>query len=260
MSIYSRALAIALIFLAGCSGAGNATLPTSYNALSDLSVGPQVLTSADFKRIASWGSKGQEAVAQCPQHYKVIAGGSSSSNGTAVGTGFANSKFTAWIVKPQSTASAEAFATCVSPRTWKGFFRWRSAYPYTGLSSAQCRSGYTLITGYGYGTVTTSWFNESTNTYWVGGSAVAYASCAQLGSGIVIKHMWNKSQKPKTVFAGCGTGYTAIAGAMGDSAWPGPPVQQHPGDASSPGKFGYEGWWTFSNAQNELTWAACVKT
>ncbi|HYL27867.1 MAG TPA: hypothetical protein VEW74_08525, partial [Candidatus Nitrosotalea sp.] len=177
-----------------------------------------------------------------------------------VGTGYAGSNHTAWLVKPDSSASAESFATCASRAGAGKYFLWRSAAPTSGLAAAQCHVGYTLVTGYGTGTVSTSWFAASTNTFWVGGGGTAYASCVRNGVGIVIKHAWNTSQKPKNVFAGCGTSYTVIAGSMGDNAWPGPPVQEHPGLPSSPGQHGYRGWWTFSNAQNELTWAACVRS
>lgn len=221
---------------------------------------PLTLKSSDFKRIAAWGPKGKLAVVQCPQGYKVVAGGSSSSDGSAVGTGYADGSRTSWIVKPDSNASAEAFATCVSKATFKQMFRWHSAQPVSGLASAQCRGGFTLVTGFGTGSVSASWFDQSTNTYWVNGGGVAHASCVRSSAGVVVKHAWNKSQKPKNVYAGCGGGYTVIAGAMGDSAWPGPPIQEHPGVASGPGTHGYDGWWTFSNATNELTWAACVRT
>jgi hypothetical protein len=247
-------MAVALVSLAACSGSKNPAIPTESNALV-----PQSISSADFKRVAAWGSNGQKAVAQCPQGYRVVAGGSSSSDGSSVGTGVPDSTHTAWVVKPQSSVSAEAFASCLRTSLARKTFRWLSAAASSGLAAAQCRPNYMLVTGYGTGTVTTSWFNPATNTYWVGGGGTAFASCARLGSGIVIKHAWNKSQKPKNVFAGCGDGYTVIAGAMGDNAWPGPPIQQHPGIPASPGRHGYTGWWTFSNAQNELTWAACVK-
>ncbi|HMF28902.1 MAG TPA: hypothetical protein VKE42_09025, partial [Candidatus Cybelea sp.] len=72
----------------------------------------ETLRSKDFKRIAAWGAKGKPALAQCPQGYKVIAGGSSSSDGSFVGTGYASDGRGAWVVKPRGSASAEAFATC----------------------------------------------------------------------------------------------------------------------------------------------------
>jgi hypothetical protein len=219
----------------------------------------QTLHAKDFKRVAAWGSKAKPAVAQCPQGYKVIAGGSSSNDGSFVGTGYANYGRSAWIVKPQGSATAEAFATCVARKGAGTSFEWRLGYPLSGLASAQCRVGQILVTGYGIGTVHASWFNPDTNTYWVNGGGTAYASCVRGDAGITIRHAWNQSQHPKTVFAGCGTGNAVIGGAMGDSAWPGPPIQQHPGVASSPGVHGYRGWWTFSNAKNELTWAACVQ-
>jgi hypothetical protein len=254
----ASAMAFALAFLAGCSNGGFGP-PGGANALAPDSMRSQVITSKDFARVAAWGTEGQLAVAQCPQGFKVVAGGSSSSDGSAVGTGYAESNGNGWVVKPDSTARAEAFATCVNKATRKDF-RWRYAAPVSGLAGAQCRKGYMLITGYGSGTVSTSWFDPGTNTYWVGGGGTAWASCVRNTAGVVIKHAWNKSGKPKNVFAGCGTGYTVLGGAMGDTAWPGPPIQQHPGVESGPGIHGYDGWWTFSNAMNELTWAACVKT
>jgi len=220
----------------------------------------QSLKVTDFKRIAAWGAKGKLAVVQCPQGYEVVAGGSSSSDGSSVGTGYLDSNGTGWIVKPNSNASAEAFATCVNKATTGRSFMWQSSYPSTGVSAAQCPLGSKLVTGYASGNPSASWFDSNTNTYWVTGNGTANASCVLNDAGIVIKHAWNKSQKPKTVFAGCGSGYSAIGGAMGNSAWPGPPIQQHPGNASSPGSHGYAGWWTFSSALNELTWVACVKT
>jgi hypothetical protein len=217
------------------------------------------VTASDFKQVAAWGGEGKPAVAQCAQGYKVIAGGTSSSDGSPVGTGLPDSNRTGWVVKPSnSKASAEAFATCIARKGPGTGFQWRSGYPTSGLAAAQCHVGYMLITGYGSGTVTASWFDPDTNTYWVSGGGTAYASCARSDLGIIIKHAWNQSQKPKSVFAGCGSGYSVIGGSMGDSAWPGPPIQEHPGDASAPSAHGFHGWWTFSNALNELTWAACV--
>jgi hypothetical protein len=252
------AIALALTYLAACSGSGGGTgLPSGANASTN--VQSELLTSKDFKRLATFGSKGQIAVAQCPQGYKVVAGGSSSSDGSSVGTGYAESNRNGWVVKPNGSASAEAFATCIS-KADKGKFQWRYAPPISGLAGAQCRKGYTLVTGYSDGTATASWFDSSTNTYWVGGGGEAWASCARNSAGIVIKHAWNQSQKPKNVYAGCGSGYTVIGGAMGNNAWPGPPIQEHPGVESGPGNHGYDGFWTFSDATNELTWAACVKT
>ncbi len=219
----------------------------------------EAVTNSDFKRVVSWGAKGVAAVAQCPSGYRIVAGGSSSSDGSSVGTGHADLYRNSWIVKPDSSASALAFATCAATKIARQVFRWRSADPISGLAAAQCRQHFTLITGYGIGTVKASWFNASTNTYWVAGGGTAYASCARSDAGIVIRHAWNQSQKPKVVFAGCGDGYAVIGGSMGDSQWPGPPVQQHPGLGSGPGTHGYAGWWTFSNALNQLTWAACVR-
>jgi hypothetical protein len=253
------AVAIIAAQLCACSRGRGVGIPDN-GALPNSTVRSQTLKAKDFKRIAAWGAKGQPALAQCPQGYKVIAGGSSSSDGSFVGTGYANGGVSAWIVKPCGSASAEAFATCVQRRSAVGqTFHWRVGNPVSGLASAQCRVGYILISGYGTGTVTASWFNPSTNTYWVTGGGIAYASCARNDAGVTIRHAWNKSQQPKAVFAGCGAGNTVIGGAMGDSAWPGPPIQEHPGVSSSPGVHGNRGWWTFSNAKNELTWAACVQ-
>jgi len=220
----------------------------------------QAITSHDFKRVVAWGQEGKLALAACPQGYNVVAGGSSSSDGSSVATGYASSGHNGWIVKPHSGASAESFATCVSHTLFREDFRWRTALPVSNVAGAQCRVGYTLLTGYAVGTATDSWFDPSANTFWVVGGATAYASCVRSSAGVAIKHAWNKSQKPKAVYAGCGAGYAVIGGSMGDSQWPGPPIQQHPGDSSGPGVGGYDGWWTFSNAANELTWAACAPT
>jgi hypothetical protein len=252
------ALTIVLAWLCACSGSPTAPVPSG---LAGSHMRPLIVTAADVKRVVAWGPKGQVAVAQCPQGDKVVAGGSSSSDGSFVGAGYANSGNTAWIVKPsRSGASAEAFASCVSRNTAGLSFRWRLAFPRNGLASAQCRVGYVLVTGYGTGTVKESWFDSATNTFWVNGGGTAHASCVRSDAGVLVRHAWNKSQKPKIVFAGCGKGYTVLGGSMGDSAWPGPPIQNHPGDASGPAAHGYDGWWTFSNANNELTWAACVRS
>jgi hypothetical protein len=252
------ALTIVLAWLCACSGSATAPVPSG---LAGSHMRPLIVTAADVKRVVAWGPKGQVAVAQCPQGDKVVAGGSSSSDGSFVGAGYANSGNTAWIVKPsRSGASAEAFASCVSRNTAGLSFRWRLAFPRNDLASAQCRVGYVLVTGYGTGTVKESWFDSATNTFWVNGGGTAHASCVRSDAGVLVRHAWNKSQKPKIVFAGCGKGYTVLGGSMGDSAWPGPPIQEHPGDASGPAAHGYDGWWTFSNANNELTWAACVRS
>ena len=255
MGVFKKPIFV-LAVLTACSGShAPGVLPLSSDAVQR-----QGLKQSDFKRIAAWGAKGKLAIVQCPQGYKVVAGGSSSSDGSSVGTGYADSNGTGWIVKPNANASAEAFATCVESATVGKSFRWQTAYGSSDVSAAQCPVGSMLVTGYASGTPSASWFNASTNTYWVEGDATANASCVANNAGIVIRHAWNKSQKPKTVFAGCGNGYSAIGGAMGNSAWPGPPIQQHPGNASGPGSHGYAGWWTFSNALNELTWVACVRT
>jgi len=250
------ALSTALVLLSACSG-GNSALP-GVNALTNA---PLVLKSTDFKFIVAWGSTGKQAVAQCPQGYKVVAGGSSSSDGSKVGTGFADSRGTSWIVKPQSGAAGESFATCIKKAGLGKLFHWRVGLPNNGLAAAQCQTNDELVTGYGNGgSVTDSWFDPSTNTYWVSGGGTAFASCVGKKAGLLVNHAWNKSQNPNAVFAGCGSGYTVIGGAMGNSAWPGPPIQQHPGTKAGPSHHGYDGWWTFSDAYNELTWAACVQT
>ncbi|HLY03650.1 MAG TPA: hypothetical protein VKR56_14285 [Candidatus Cybelea sp.] len=255
----ARAVTVALIVLSGCSGSGGASaIPPDLSM--EAGAQPLTLNSSEFKQVATWGSKGKIAVAQCPLGYKVVAGGSSSSDGSFVGTGYANSKFNSWYVHPDSNASAEAFASCLPKSIARTNFEWRFAGSISGLAGAQCRSGYTLVTGFGLGTITNSWFNATTNTYWVTGGAIAYASCAKVSTGIVVRHAWNKSQKPRSVYAGCGSGYSAFGGSMGDNQWPGPSIQEHPGIAAGPGHHGYDGWWTFSNAMNELTWAACVPT
>jgi len=250
------AFAVALLLLEACTGSpGISNVPAGPPAARN-----DTITIADFKRIVSWGAKGKSAIAQCPQPYKVVAGGSSSSDGSSVGTGYADLNVNGWVVKPESGAAAESFATCVLRGRFGSAFHWRSSAANSGVAGAQCPLGWMLITGYGQGTVTASWFDPKNNTYWVTGGGTAYASCARNRLGIVIRHAWNQSQNPKAVFAGCGSGYTVIGGAMGDNAWPGPPIQQHPGVSSDPGQHGYKGWWTFSNALNELTWAACVQT
>ena len=255
LSLKGRPAAIVvLISLSACSG-GNEPISSSMDLSAARSL---AVTSVDFKRIVAWGSAGAPAVAQCPAGYKIVAGGSSSSNGSFVGTGYASTTLDAWIVKPASNASAESFATCVAHDVAHTDFKWESGGPTSNVAAARCPSGYLLVTGYGVGSVKTSWFNSDTNSYWVTGGGTAYASCVRSDAGVVIKHAWNESQNPKDVYAGCGSGYTVIGGSMGDTQWPGPPVQQHPGVESSPGMHGYDGWWTFSNASNELTWAACV--
>jgi hypothetical protein len=221
---------------------------------------PLLVTSSDFVRVAVWGAKGEIAIAACPRGYNVVAGGSSSSNGTAVGAGYANTTFTQWIVKPMGSATAESFATCTPRKLYHAAFMWRYGTPVSGLASAQCRSGFDSITGFSEGTATATWFDPGTATFWAAGGATAYVSCARSGAGVIIKHAWNKSQKPKAVYAGCGSGYTNIGGSDGDIQWPGPPLQEHPGIEQSPGKPGNDGWWTLTNALNDLTWAACVQT
>jgi hypothetical protein len=246
-----------LASLPACAGGNQAAgLPVAANA----GVRPLTLRASDFTRVVAWGAKGKPAVAQCPQGDEVIAGGSSSSDGSSVGTGSPSSGRKAWVVQPDSSASAEAFATCVTHEVARANFQWRSASPTNGLADAQCRSDDQIVTGYGSGTVSDSWYDASTNSYWVSGGGEAVASCVRRTAGVIIKHAWNQSQKPKAVYAGCGSGYTVIGGSMGDSQWPGPPIQQHPGDGSKPSQHGYDGWWTFSNALNELTWAACVSS
>jgi hypothetical protein len=250
--------ACAAIALALCACSGDRTGAIPSGAVP--SARSLVVTSTDFVRIAAWGAKGSLARAACPRDYNVVAGGSSSSNGSAVGAGYANTNKTQWIVKPIGSASAEAFATCTPRKIYREVFRWRYGTPTSGVAAAQCRQNFDLITGFSGGTATATWFDPSTQTFWVTGGATAYASCARSDAGIIMKHAWNKSQKPKVVYAGCGSGYTDIGGSMGDSQWPGPPLQEHPGNEQNPGKHGNDGWWTFTNALNDLTWAACVKT
>jgi hypothetical protein len=253
------AIAIAVAELTACSGSKGSAVSTGANATSRAPIRAPAVTSADFTQIEAWGPKGQPSVAHCPPQHAVIAGGSSSSDGSFVGTGHADTNRSAWIVIPVAEARAEAFATCVLRTAARASFQWRSAGPTDGLAAAQCRTGYMLVAGYATGSVSASWFDPSTRTYWVRGGGTAYVSCARIDAGIQIKHAWNQSQKPKAVFAGCGTGYTVIGGSMGNSAWPGPPIQEHPGAGAAPRIHADRGWWTFSNALNELTWAACVR-
>ncbi|MGC1381982.1 MAG: hypothetical protein WA814_13280 [Candidatus Baltobacteraceae bacterium] len=220
------------------------------------------LTFADFKTVAKWGTiAGAKVRAECGTGYEVVAGGSSSSDGSTIGTGSADDSGKAWVVQPESKAKGEAFATCVSISTMGSLFQLVSAKPTGpyGTASAKCGTGFMLITGYGRGPIKVSWFDPRSNTFSVRGGATSYASCVKSDDGVTIKNAWNKSQYPKSVYAGCGDGHKAIAGSMGDSGWPGPPVQSHPGNAN-PGAHGSNGWWTFSHKENELTWAACVHT
>jgi hypothetical protein len=221
---------------------------------------PLVLTSKDFTQFAKWGGVGSTVRAECPSGYQVVAGGSSSSDGSFIGAGSADDAGIAWVVTPSPKAKGEAFATCVSTTRVGSLFARVSAKPVSGLAGATCASGFTLFTGYGRGKIDKSWFEPGRNTFWVRGGGTAYAQCVKTAAGVMIRHAWNRSQFPKFVYAGCGGGNTVIAGSMGDKEWTGPPVQSHPGVASSPGIHGYAGWWTFSHAANELTWAACVKT
>jgi hypothetical protein len=253
------AMTIAIAHLNACSSNMRSSASSGANGFTN-ATHSHAVTSSNFKRIAAWGPKGKRAVAHCPRGYTVIAGGSSSSDGSFVGTGHPTTPRDGWIVKPSASARAESFATCASAAVWRTNFRWGSGKPASGIAAAQCRAGYTLITGYGMGTVKASWFDPSTNTYWVTGGGTAHASCVRSDAGVLVKHAWNQSQGPKDVYAGCGSGYTVIAGSMGGSEWPGPPIQEHPGAASAPSAHGYRGWWAFSNATNALTWAACVRT
>lgn len=250
------ALTIVLATLSACSGSGT---PLPGSAVGN-AARSQVLVGSDFKHVATWGYKGVAAIAQCPHNERAIAGGSSSSDGSFVGTGYPGTDNTSWVVKPDKTASAEAFATCISRVLFYRDFRSVIGGSVSGIASARCLSGFILVTGYNMGTAKASWFDQNANTYWVAGGGDSYALCARRDAGIVIKHAWNKSQKPKVVFAGCGKGYTVVGGAMGDTAWPGPPIQEHPGLPTGPASHGYSGWWTYSDALNELTWAACVTT
>jgi len=250
----ATAAALALTALSGCSAIGMSSFSTGQNPFA---TPLRILTSKDFTRPVKWGATGAPARAECAAGSKVVAGGSASSDGSFVGTGFADGT-TAWVVPATPKAKAEAFASCVSVAAVGSLFTFVSAKPISGLAVAQCGSGFMLITGYGRGgAITASWFEPT--SYWVRGGAMAYASCVKSDAGVSVKHAWNRSQHPKTVYAGCGGGNAVIAGSMGNREWPGPPIQSRPGVASSPGAPGYDGWWTFSNAANELTWAACVK-
>src|SRR5579863_4317133 len=144
VNVFERsALIIVMASLCACTGSATAPVPP-YGAAAHLR--PLIVTAADVDRVVAWGPKGQVAVAQCPQGDKIVAGGSSSSDGSFVGTGYANSGNTAWIVKPsRSSASAEAFASCVVRGTAGQAFRWRSAFPNHRLASAQCRVGYVIV-------------------------------------------------------------------------------------------------------------------
>jgi hypothetical protein len=252
----ASAAALALTALSACSGIGMPSFSTGQN--NPFAVPLRILTSKDFTRPVKWGATpGAAARAECATGSQVVAGGSASSDGSFIGTGYADGK--AWVVVPGPRAKGEAFASCVSTAAVGSLFAWVSAKPISGVAVAQCASGFILITGYGRGgPITQSWFEPT--SYWVRGGAMAYASCVRSTAGVIITHAWNRSQHPKSVYAGCGGGNSVIAGAMGNREWPGPPIQSRPGVGTGPGVPGYAGWWTFSNAANELTWAACVKT
>jgi hypothetical protein len=251
----ASAAAVALTVLSACSGLGMPSFSTGQNPFAITPL--RILTSKDFTRPVKWGTPGAAARAECPSGSKVVAGGSASSNGSFIGTGYADGG-KAWVVQPSSGVKGEAFASCVSIAAVGSLFAVASAKPINGLAVAQCGSGFILITGYGRGgPITRSWFEPT--SYWVRGGATAYASCVRSDAGVMIKHAWNRSQHPKVVYAGCGGGNAVIAGSMGNSEWPGPPIQSRPGVGSGPGVPGYDGWWSFSNAANQLTWAACVK-
>ena len=77
MSVLKKIVLAAM--LSACSGGhGISTVPAAGGSwLSDSVVQSRGVTVSDFKRVAAWGSKGALAVVQCPQGYKVVAGGSS---------------------------------------------------------------------------------------------------------------------------------------------------------------------------------------
>jgi hypothetical protein len=246
-----------LLLLAACSAAaGPAAVPVGRAAAAGL----RPLTSANFTWVNAWGPRGAAAIAQCPQGDRVVAGGSASSDGSFVGTGVPLSTGTAWSVKANSSKSyAQAFASCVSGSVFKTYFKWKRAPSVNNYAGAQCDAGSTMIFGYGPGATGSSWFNAGTNTFWVAGGGSSRAMCVLAAAGITIGHAWNKSPKPQHVYAGCGDAATAVAGSMGNSEWRGPPVQERPGIVQGHQPPGTMGWWTSSNADNELTWVACVR-
>jgi hypothetical protein len=243
----------------GCESGASRSNPTLPSAAQRA---PIHVSAADFRWVSSWGAAGGTAIAQCPQSFKLIGGGSSSSDGSFVGAGHPVLGRTAWAVKAgSSTAKALAQASCVSNTVAAAAFRWVSGAAVNDLAAAKCPANALLVTGYastGSTPIKGAWVNASTNTFFVEGGTTAHAMCALSGIGVWVHRAWNQSQKPMMVFAGCGSGNTVIGGTMGDNAWPGPPSQEHTGTASNPGTPSTNGWWVFSSADNAMSWATCV--
>jgi hypothetical protein len=253
------AIFIAAVALNACGApsAGSSAMPAGGGA----ALRPQV-TVKKFLWISVTGNAGQNAAATCPSGYRLVGGGSSSVDGSAVGIGWGKPAANTWYVQPGGKSTqAISIASCVSTTVPKAAFKWRLNPSGGGVATVQCPAGYVLVSGFALITASgqqiTKTYVKNGNAFFVDGGASAGASCGRGASGVATFTTWNASQDPKQVFASCPTGFSVIGGNSGTSDWPGPPIQQHRG-TSTPGVAGSAGWWVLSNGKNVVSYAVCV--
>ena len=253
----SVAMVLTSLLIAGCSGGGPSIGGTTLS-LQNARFHHHLVNPGYFAWEAAWATK-----VSCPPGWSAIDGGTNTSNGTSVGTGSLNETKDGWNAPLASQeGKTETFVSCVSPSV-ASKFQWVHG-PSTQLAVAKCPSGYSLVGGYGVGTIDAEFpvYNNNNGPVneWVisSGTAVAtaHASCVDNSLGVVP----HEASGEGSAIAGCETsgseGYIIIGGGTGVKAHPGPPFYNYP---TGTGQGGGNEWRSFGNQNTEVVaHAACA--
>ena len=226
------------------------------NVSSNIKMRPHFLYG-HFSWVTQWGQSGGRAIAQCPAGTQLIAGGSNSSDGAAVGTGYADLNTNSWIVKDTSS-QPEAFASCADSVV-SGDFLWVPQQAGSdGIAEARCPAGFSVVTGFALG-AKFQWIDATNQSYWATGNSTttAYASCTSLssanGNKIAFVTKSAPSQDPQQWTTGCPSNYKPIGGSFGTQQYPGGADRQFP--TTDPG-IGFKAY----SGQEEMTvYAVCAE-
>jgi hypothetical protein len=259
----SVAIALILVF-AGCSG-GAAPVSGASPSLREARTVHQLVDPSNYEWVAKFGGfNGGSVTVLCPSGWSAIDGGTNSSNGAPVGTGNLNETKNGWTAPGVSVGSqSEAFVSCVSPNA-AGYYQWVHAANQVNVA-ATCPSGYSLVGGYGVGSIASEFpvyrNNNGPVNEWVissgSGEVTAHASCVSNSLGVVP----NEAPGQGRAIAGCETsgshGFIIIGGGTGTKDSPGPPRYNYP---TGTGVGGGNEWHSFGNNTNSqvVAHAACA--
>jgi hypothetical protein len=219
------------------------------------------VNSSNFTWVAVFGDTDANAEADCPSTWKVIGGGTNTSNVTFVGIGHYNSDKTGWIAPATSGGKSEAFASCVAPTTYSDYFEW-VATSGSGGATVTCDSGYDLVMG--YGSTATGHVGVEYPVYGSGagknefvldgsssGTVTAHASCVRDSEAVIVHDVWGDGSSIAACPETGSLPYIIIGGSMGNGDYPGPPLEEYP---TGTGSGNNNEWHTFNfNWPNSTT-------